>query len=209
MFCQKCGAQIPDGSTFCSSCGQPIPNANMQGQAVNNNPYGQQGYVQNVPNNYQQGYPMNNPQGYGAPNYAAQQPVYNNYGGAYGQGVAGNPMYVSVANKVKSTETAVNVCWIILGVLQIIIALAATNFIYVAIAGIWNIVNAAIFLKNANDIVAGNPNVVSYFDKRLTGLIVILVVNLFIGGFIGVILAVIELVNRNYVLNNRMAFEAK
>jgi hypothetical protein len=101
------------------------------------------------------------------------------------------------------------VCWIILGVLQIIIALAATNFIYVAIAGIWNIVNAAIFLKNANDIVAGNPNVVSYFDKRLTGLIVILVVNLFIGGFIGVILAVIELVNRNYVLNNRMAFEAK
>lgn len=27
MFCQKCGAQIPDDSVFCRSCGAPVPGA--------------------------------------------------------------------------------------------------------------------------------------------------------------------------------------
>lgn len=27
QFCQKCGAQIPEGSTFCSKCGAPVSNA--------------------------------------------------------------------------------------------------------------------------------------------------------------------------------------
>ena len=27
MFCNKCGAQLPDNATFCSKCGAPISNA--------------------------------------------------------------------------------------------------------------------------------------------------------------------------------------
>jgi hypothetical protein len=206
MFCQKCGTQIPDGSAFCTGCGQPVAGANVQNQGMVNNAY------------------QNNQQVYGAPsNYGAPQPSYNNYGqGAPVQGgmqyggytgqantnAATNPLYVSIANKVRSTEMAVNIFWIVLGVLQILLALSNMSYIFVAIAGIWNIGNAAASLKNLNSIVAGNPIVVSYFEQRKTGLIAILVVNLIIGGVIGVILAVVNLINRNYVLNNRMAFES-
>ena len=34
MFCIKCGAQVPDGSTFCTSCGSAMPVINNQGQAT-------------------------------------------------------------------------------------------------------------------------------------------------------------------------------
>lgn len=32
MYCSKCGAQIPDDSTFCSSCGAPVSGQVVKGQ---------------------------------------------------------------------------------------------------------------------------------------------------------------------------------
>ncbi len=41
MFCQKCGAQLPDGSAFCTSCGAPTGSAqNPNGNNQPNNPQG-------------------------------------------------------------------------------------------------------------------------------------------------------------------------
>lgn len=66
MFCNKCGAQIPDGSTFCSSCGQPLAGGNVNNQQSYN---AQPNY--NVQPNYN-----------AQPNYGVQQNygVQSNYG---------------------------------------------------------------------------------------------------------------------------------
>ena len=60
MFCEKCGAQLPDGTAFCGACGQPT-GAAQQPQ------YAQPQYAQ--------------PQ-YAQPQYAQPQPQYSQYGSA-------------------------------------------------------------------------------------------------------------------------------
>jgi len=42
MFCNKCGANLPDGTTFCPNCGAPMQNGYQQ------NGYQQNGYQQPV-----------------------------------------------------------------------------------------------------------------------------------------------------------------
>lgn len=42
MFCNKCGANLPDGTTFCPNCGTPMQNGYQQ------NGYQQNGYQQPV-----------------------------------------------------------------------------------------------------------------------------------------------------------------
>ncbi|MFR2602852.1 MAG: zinc-ribbon domain-containing protein [Collinsella sp.] len=34
MYCTKCGAQIPDGSTFCTSCGARVGGVEDQAEPV-------------------------------------------------------------------------------------------------------------------------------------------------------------------------------
>ena len=62
--------------------------------------------------------------------------------------------------------------------------------------GITTITNAGKMEQRAN-------NIVEAYEKNLTNIIIFLVVNIFIGGIIGVIGAIYDLVVRNYVLNNR------
>ena len=76
------------------------------------------------------------------------------------------------------------------------------------IAGIWNIVNAIGFLLKCSEIVPGNADIVPYFEQRRNGLIVIAVINLILGGVIGVALAIYELSIRKTVLDNREIFES-
>jgi len=75
MYCQYCGARLPDNSPFCSSCGAP------QGQQQMNQGYGQQmnqGYGQQMNQGYgqqmNQGYGQQMNQGYG------QQQMNQGYG---------------------------------------------------------------------------------------------------------------------------------
>ncbi len=104
-----------------------------------------------------------------------------------------------VATRVRRNETVANILWLIVGVVQV-------TFLYTAAAGVWNIINAILFLRNARNIVPGNPNVVSYFDNRKTGLIIMGVVNLIFGGVVGVFLVAYELHIRQVVLDNAGAF---
>lgn len=106
----------------------------------------------------------------------------------------------AVAAKVRRWEVVLNVVWIVLGVLQCVT-------LYAAAAGVWNIVNAAIGLRNVRNIQPGNPHVVPYFDQRKVWLIVLAVVNLVLGGVVGVVLVLGDWYLRDYVLRNRSAFE--
>lgn len=104
-----------------------------------------------------------------------------------------------VAGRVRRNEIIVNVLWLIVGVVQLIL-------VYTAAAGVWNIVNAILVLRNARNILPGNPNVIPYFDGRKTGLIIMGVVNLVLGGVVGVFLVLYELHVRRIVLDNAGAF---
>lgn len=106
----------------------------------------------------------------------------------------------AVAVKVRRGEIVSNVAWIVVGVLQCVLGLTAA-------AGVWNIINAIIALRNVKNITAHNPGVVPYFDQRKVWLIVLAVVNLVLGGVVGVLLVLFEWYLRDYVLCNRSAFE--
>lgn len=105
-----------------------------------------------------------------------------------------------VAARVRKNEIIVNVAWLVMGVVQVAL-------LYTAAAGVWNIVNAILFLRNAKNIVPGNPGVVPYFEGRKTGLIIMGVVNLVLGGVVGVVLVLYELHVRQIVLDNAGAFD--
>ena len=106
----------------------------------------------------------------------------------------------AVAAKVRRGEIASNVIWLILGVLQCVA-------LYAAAAGVWNVINAIVALRNVKNIQPGNAGVVPYFDQRRTWLIVLAVVNIVLGGVVGVLLVLGEWSLREFVLRNRSAIE--
>ncbi|MGN0489375.1 MAG: hypothetical protein ACI4HO_08955 [Ruminococcus sp.] len=110
-----------------------------------------------------------------------------------------SPAASLVAARVRRLEIISCVIWLVLGVVQVV-------FVYTAAAGAWNIVNAIIGLVNVRNIQAGNPAVVPYYEQRRVWLIVFAVVNLILGGVVGVLLVAFDWYIRDYVLRNRSAF---
>lgn len=106
----------------------------------------------------------------------------------------------AVAVKVRRYEIAASIVWIVVGMLQCVA-------VYTAVAGVWNIINAVVSLRNVKNIQPSNPAVVSYFDQRKVWLIVLAVINLILGGVIGVVLVLFGWYVRDFVLRNRSAFE--
>lgn len=107
---------------------------------------------------------------------------------------------IDIAKKVRVVEVLSCLLWMVLGIVQIIL-------LYTAAAGIWNIINGVIGLVYTKNIQAGNPNVPPYFEQRKTSLIIFAVVNLVLGGVIGIVLVLVEWLNRDYVLKHKDAFE--
>lgn len=106
----------------------------------------------------------------------------------------------AVALKVKRCETISAVAWLIVGIVQLLL-------IYTAAAGVWNIINAFLALRNCKNITPGNPHVVPYFEGRKVWLIIMAVVNLILGGVVGVLLVLFDWHIRDFVLKNRSTFE--
>lgn len=106
----------------------------------------------------------------------------------------------AVAAKVRKCEVALSIAWLVIGAIQCFT-------LYAAAAGVWNIVNAIVAMRNAKNITAHNPGVVPYFESRKTWLIVLAVVNLILGGVVGIVLVLFEWHLRDFVLRNRGSFE--
>ena len=105
-----------------------------------------------------------------------------------------------VAAKVRRCEVVSGVAWLLIGVVQCVL-------LYTAAAGVWNIINAIVSLRNVKNISVGNAAVVPYFEGRKVWLIVAAVVNIILGGVVGVFLVAFEWYVRDYVLRNRYVFE--
>ena len=107
----------------------------------------------------------------------------------------------AVVRRIRTFEIISNVIWLILGIGQCIA-------VYTAAAGIWNIVNAIIGLRNVKNIAVGNESVVPVYENSSTQLIIFAVVNLVLGAGIGIVLVLFDFYIRSYVLKNRSAFQA-
>lgn len=88
--------------------------------------------------------------------------------------------------------------WIVIGVIQVICLITI-------IAGAWNIYVGTTRLKMAQGIEARNPTVPAAFES-LTGYVIIGILNLVLGGVLGLALLAVDLYVRDQVLKNRNLF---
>ncbi len=92
------------------------------------------------------------------------------------------------------------ILWIILGALQII-------FVFSAIAGIWNVFAGITRIRMAGSIVRREATVPAAFEG-MAGLIIIGVINLVLGGVVGVLLVGVDFFVRDQVLKNAPLFSS-
>ena len=107
----------------------------------------------------------------------------------------------TVLQNIRNKENVGGIIWIVVASIQLLIGLTY-NWVTLLI-GIWNLIMGITTITNAGKMEQRANNIVEAYEKNLTNIIIFLVVNIFIGGIIGVIGAIYDLVVRNYVLNNR------
>jgi len=105
-----------------------------------------------------------------------------------------------VATRVRKCELASGILWLIIGAVQLVL-------VWSAAAGVWNIINAILRLRSVKNIYAGNPAVVPWYDDRRNWLIAFAIVNLVLGGVVGVLLVAFDWWVRDFALKNRAVFE--
>ncbi len=139
-------------------------------------------------------------------NFYQQVPPVNQ-----GYGANAIQMPNAVTGKIANMVTASAVIWICIAIYQILIGLLFLIFgvgLTTIACGCWNIYACisnfkhASYVRNCNNPAAGRAIVASY-DKALTSNIIFLFVNLFLGGGLGVIGVIFDMILRSYVLKNR------
>jgi hypothetical protein len=93
------------------------------------------------------------------------------------------------------------IAWIVLGVLQIF-------GVVTIIAGVWNIYAGYTRVRASGPISQRDPGVPAAFQP-LAGYVIIGLLNLILGGIVGVVLVVIDLVVRDQILKNAHLFTAQ
>lgn len=110
----------------------------------------------------------------------------------------------NVLKNISKKEMTGAIIWIVLAVIQILLGIAFIDYYWVTlIIGIWNLINGITRITRAGKVEERQNTIVEEYEKSLTGLIIFLIVNIFIGGLIGVIGVIYDMVTRNYVLNNK------
>lgn len=105
-----------------------------------------------------------------------------------------------VASRVRKCELVSDILWLVIGIVQLVL-------VWTAAAGVWNIFFAIMRLRSVKNIHAGNPAIVPWYNDRRNWLIAFAIVNLVLGGVVGVFLVAFDWWVRDYVLKNRAAFE--
>jgi hypothetical protein len=128
--------------------------------------------------------------------------------GVFPPGLASPPAFPVHALPSTSSEALIRqasdyarlsgILWIVLGVIQILTVVGA-------IAGGWNIYAGITRLSAAKLIMGRDPRVVAEF-RSITGLVVIGVINLLLGGMIGLLFVAFDLMIRDKILANAHLF---
>jgi hypothetical protein len=104
---------------------------------------------------------------------------------------------------IRSLEQLSAVVWLIIGILQMLIGFAAP---FLFIAGIWNLFAAVTRFNLLKSIENRQKSVVVHYE-RITPLVIILIVNLLIGGVLGALWVIVDFIIRDKVLTNRHLFD--
>lgn len=107
----------------------------------------------------------------------------------------------TVLQDISNKEKVGGIIWIVVATIQLIIGLVY-NWVTI-IVGIWNLIVGITRITNAGKIEERKDKIVEEYEKNLANIIIFLVLNIFIGGLIGVAGAIYDLVTRNYVISNK------
>ena len=127
---------------------------------------------------------------------APQQQAMPAFAPAAGHFVAHDP--ATTVRRLADYAKYSGLFWIILGAIQI-------AFVVTAIAGVWNVIVGVQRMKMSSRIAAGDPTVPRAVEG-MAGLVVIGVINLFLGAVVGLILVGVDFFVRDQILKNRHLF---
>jgi hypothetical protein len=105
-----------------------------------------------------------------------------------------------VVRHIAGFERITAVVWVVIAILQII-GVATIPF------GIWNIIVCINRFRRAEVIEALHPDVPAAFERELGSIILFMFLNLVLGGAIGVVACILDLIVRGQVLRVRHIFE--
>lgn len=112
-----------------------------------------------------------------------------------------NQTVIEAYKKLANYEKVSGVIWLIIGIIQCITLVGI-------ICGIWNIVVSVQRIKFGKQIETTYPqNIYNSFKNQISSIIIMLILNMFLGAFIGVIGAIFDLVVRNFVMKNQNIFD--
>jgi hypothetical protein len=104
----------------------------------------------------------------------------------------------NIIRRLADYERLSSIFWLILGIVQIFL-------IWTALAGIWNIYASITRWKMPDRIRRRDPAIPSIY-KNINGLVIIAIVNLLVGGLIGLLFVAFDFYIRDIVLTNAQLF---
>lgn len=108
-----------------------------------------------------------------------------------------------VIQSIRSLEQLSAIVWLVIGIFQVLLGFAVPLLF---IPGIWNLVAAVTRFNLLKSIEARRGSVVAHYES-IAPLVIILVVNLVIGGILGALWVIVDFVIRDKVLTNRHLFD--
>lgn len=112
-----------------------------------------------------------------------------------------NNTHKQLAKTLSEREQLSAILWLIIGIIQVISCAGV-------VCGVWNIYCAYCRFKQSKAVLTPYPGLVQSYDKWMTNIIISIVINVILGGVIGVAAAIFDMIGiRGYVLENKQAFE--
>lgn len=112
-----------------------------------------------------------------------------------------NEKLEQVVKTLSDREKIAAIIWLVIGICQCCSGV-------LIIAGGWNIYSAITRFKQSKAVLTPWAGIVNNYDKWMTSIIIGLVINLIVGGVIGVAGSLYDMFAvRNYVLDNKVVFE--
>ncbi|MCM1264723.1 MAG: zinc ribbon domain-containing protein [Candidatus Gastranaerophilales bacterium] len=109
-----------------------------------------------------------------------------------------NNTHHPIIRKIAGFQKTSNIFWLILAILQIC-------SVYLIIAGIWNLIGTITYWKFPERIQNQDTTIPQDYEG-IAGLIIMAIVNLCVGGILGILLIAFDFYIRNLVLENKHLF---
>lgn len=107
---------------------------------------------------------------------------------------------IAVAAEVSRREQISAIVWLILGILQVLTCVGI-------LAGAWNIYSATTHFKASKNALNRQSTTPAIYDASTNNIVIALVINLVLGGVFGAAWCIYDFMIRDYVMNNREAFD--